>query len=177
MRPWRLRELAAADLEQVARLERELFGAEAWSLRTLVGELDAATGQAGPADRRYLVAEATAPAGGEASAQAAQAPGSTLVGYAGVWTGDGRGDADLLTIATVSAWRRQGVAGALLDALSAHCRQAGCRRLLLEVRESNTAAQSLYAGRGFRTISRRRRYYHHPTEDALVMSLDLCAPA
>ncbi len=170
MRPWRLRDLEAADLEQVAGAERELFGAEAWSLETLAAELRAATGCWGPADRRYLVAETGVPeAAGETT-------GKALIGYAGVWTGDGRGDADLLTIATVSAWRRRGVAGALLDVLSAHARQVGCRHLLLEVRESNTGAQRLYAGRGLKVISRRRRYYRHPTEDALVMRLDLEAP-
>ena len=38
-----LREMAAEDLEAVARLEGELFGAEAWSRDLLAAELEAAS--------------------------------------------------------------------------------------------------------------------------------------
>lgn len=48
-------------------------------------------------------------------------------------------------------------------------RRRGARRAFLEVRPSNAAALALYAGLGFRTVSLRRRYYQHPTEDALVL--------
>ena len=41
--------------------------------------------------------------------------------------------------------------------------------MLLEVRASNTAAQSLYAAHGFTRIGLRRRYYQAPQEDAVVM--------
>ena len=41
---------------------------------------------------------------------------------------------------------------------------------LLEVRASNAAALSLYESEGFEIVGRRRNYYHHPAEDALVMS-------
>lgn len=175
-----------ADLPQVARLERELFGAEAWSQELLTAELAAAAGVRGPVDRRYLVAEAaataaeTVPASGRPADGAGpdgregQGPGSgVVVGYAGVWTGDGQGAADLLTIATVPEHRRQGVARSLLEAAVACARAAGCPALLLEVRESNTAAQRLYLGRGFKPLGRRRRYYTAPVEDALVMRLNL----
>jgi ribosomal-protein-alanine N-acetyltransferase len=39
----------------------------------------------------------------------------------------------------------------------------------LEVRESNEAAVALYKGYGFQPIGRRRNYYDHPREDAIVM--------
>jgi ribosomal-protein-alanine N-acetyltransferase len=48
-------------------------------------------------------------------------------------------------------------------------RRRGSRRAFLEVRPSNAAALALYASLGFRTVSLRRRYYQHPTEDALVL--------
>ena len=48
-------------------------------------------------------------------------------------------------------------------------RRRGARRALLEVRPSNAAALALYRSLGFRTLSLRRRYYQHPTEDALVL--------
>jgi ribosomal-protein-alanine N-acetyltransferase len=48
-------------------------------------------------------------------------------------------------------------------------RRRGARRAFLEVRPTNAAAMALYGSLGFRTISLRRRYYQHPSEDALVL--------
>jgi ribosomal-protein-alanine N-acetyltransferase len=48
-------------------------------------------------------------------------------------------------------------------------RRRGARRAFLEVRPSNAGALALYRSLGFRTLSLRRRYYQHPTEDALVL--------
>lgn len=94
---------------------------------------------------------------------------SRILGYAGMWVGDGAGDADLLTIATIPQARRRKVASRLLTELMDTARRAGCRAVLLEVRASNTAAQSLYAVHGFTRIGLRRRYYWAPQEDAVVM--------
>ncbi|NDR54229.1 ribosomal protein S18-alanine N-acetyltransferase [Actinomyces sp. 565] len=149
--------MVPADLEMISRLEPELFGAEAWSPAALAAELDRTTGPG--ADRAYLIAEATEEPAGHLG----------IVGYAGLWYGDGRGDADLLTIATVPAARRRGVASALLEALVRVAAEAGCRAVLLEVRASNAGAQRLYTNHGFAPIGRRRRYYLAPVEDAIVM--------
>lgn len=46
--------------------------------------------------------------------------------------------------------RRQGVAHALLEALFADCRERGAKAVLVEVAQSNTAAQKLYASFGLR---------------------------
>lgn len=155
----RLRPLRAADLGEVARLEAGLFGGEAWSGDLLAREL-ARSGGAG-ADRRYVVVEEGPDGGGG------------ILGYAGVWLGDGRGDADLLTIATAPRARRRGLAAAMLRELIGLARAAGCRAVLLEVRVSNDAARALYARHGFTAAGRRRRYYTAPVEDALVMRLPL----
>lgn len=48
------------------------------------------------------------------------------------------------------AVRRQGAAHALLEALFADCRQRGAKAVLVEVGQSNTAAQQLYASFGLR---------------------------
>lgn len=152
----RLRAMTTADLPEVARTEGELFGGEAWSVRLLADELAAAAGP--QADRSYVVAEDAA---------------GRLLGYAGLWFGDGSGNADLLTIATVPAARRRGLARAMLTELVEVARGHGCRAVLLEVRASNEAAQRLYAGHGFRALGVRRRYYVAPVEDAVVMRLDL----
>ena len=67
--------------------------------------------------------------------------------------------------------RRQGVATALLQELR---RQGGELAFIsLEVRESNQGARTLYDGLGYREAGRRRGYYFHPKEDAIIMTLEL----
>jgi len=57
----------------------------------------------------------------------------------------------------------------LLDDVLDRARALEVRRLTLEVRVSNFAAQWLYRARGFRVAGLRRRYYRDTSEDALVM--------
>lgn len=59
----------------------------------------------------------------------------------------------------------------LVDVLEEAVR-SGCRRITLEVRESNVGAQALYRKYGFSPISRRKRYYPDNNEDALVMWIE-----
>ena len=85
-------------------------------------------------------------------------------------------EAELLTIAVRSAWRRRGVARRLLDAVIGHARAADARALFLEVGVDNPAAQSLYEAQGFCAIGRRRAYYQRgnaPAADGVVMRLTL----
>ena len=42
--------------------------------------------------------------------------------------------------------------------------------LTLEVRASNYGAIALYGSRGFRSVGRRKNYYEHPKEDAIIMT-------
>ena len=173
----RLREMAAGDLETIARLESELFGAEAWSRELLAAELAASQGPG--ADRRYIVVEAEESDGdGDADEAADRATGAgphgpRLLGYAGLYHAGGLTSADLLTIATVPAARGRGIASLMLAELVSTARELGCPDVLLEVRQSNEAAQRLYARHGFVPIGRRRRYYQAPPEDAVVMQLTL----
>ena len=69
--------------------------------------------------------------------------------------------------------RGRGCGRALVEAVLAHGRAAGARIALLEVRQSNQAAQRLYLGLGFTRVGERRRYYSHPEEDALVLARDV----
>ena len=85
------------------------------------------------------------------------------------------GTAEVLNLAVVPELRGRGLGAELLDAGLAAVRARGGTEVFLEVRASNAVAQSLYAGRGFRTEGRRRGYYRHPDEDALVLRL-LMAP-
>ena len=172
-----LREMAAGDLEAIARLESELFGAEAWSRDLLAAELAASHGPM--ADRRYVVVDSQESDGdGDADEAADRAAGAgphgpRLLGYAGLSHAGGLTSADLLTIATIPAARGRGIASLMLIELVSTAREVGCPDVLLEVRQSNEAAQRLYARHGFVTIGRRRRYYQAPPEDAVVMRLTL----
>ena len=50
------------------------------------------------------------------------------------------------------------------------CRRNHLAFLSLEVRASNYAAIALYGQHGYRGVGRRRNYYEHPKEDAVIMT-------
>lgn len=97
---------------------------------------------------------------------AADADG-TLVGYAACWTVVDQ--AELGNVAVDGRARGRGIGGALVDAVLRRVAERGARECFLEVRVSNEDAQSVYRGRGFEVVGRRRAYYSQPREDALVM--------
>ena len=66
--------------------------------------------------------------------------------------------------------RRRGVAAQLLDVFINFAKGNRLAFLTLEVRASNYAAIALYGSRGFREAGRRKNYYEHPEEDALIMT-------
>lgn len=80
-------------------------------------------------------------------------------------------EAEVANIAIRRDLRGCGFGACLLDAMLEHARSCGVTRVVLEVRESNEAALSLYASRGFETIGRRAGYYDAPREDARVLAL------
>lgn len=93
--------------------------------------------------------------------------GDALVGIAtGAMAID---DADVHLVAVDPAHRRQGHGAALTRALCATFAGLGAERVLLEVREDNTAARTLYASLGFEEVARRSSYYGGG-EDALVLA-------
>lgn len=65
--------------------------------------------------------------------------------------------------------RRRGLGSRLLDAVMKEAGKLGAASLMLEVRESNTAARRLYERAGFNVHSVRKSYYTNPVEDALVL--------
>jgi len=81
------------------------------------------------------------------------------------------GELHINNVAVRPEFRRRGIAAHLLAAVLAEGRRNGARVAFLEVRAANAAAQLLYRSRGFQVTGRRRRYYNHPVEDALLMSL------
>ena len=82
------------------------------------------------------------------------------------------GEAELLTLATAPAFRRQGLARAALAAFDAEATRRGARTGFLEVAADNGAALALYRGAGWAEAGRRRGYYATAAGrvDALVLT-------
>ena len=78
-------------------------------------------------------------------------------------------EAHLTNIAVAPEYRRKSVAKRLLDTILERATEAGCDYLLLEVRQSNTAARTFYEKHGFTVLYQRPNYYRHPVEGAVVM--------
>ncbi len=75
----------------------------------------------------------------------------------------------VMGLAVDPAWRRRGIASALLRRGLALAAARGATAAHLEVRASNTAARRFYARFGFVAAGRRPRYYPNG-EDALLLS-------
>jgi ribosomal-protein-alanine N-acetyltransferase len=94
--------------------------------------------------------------------------GDAVVGFAGVWLMVD--DAHVTTFSVHPDWRRQGIGRQLLLNLAELSGTIGARRMTLEVRPSNVAAQALYHAFGFEIVGRRPHYYTDDGEDALIMT-------
>lgn len=94
--------------------------------------------------------------------------GDRVVGFAGVWLMVD--EAHVTTFGVHPDWRRQGIGRQLLLNLAELSAAIGARRMTLEVRVSNAAAQALYGAFGFEIVGRRHRYYTDDGEDALIMT-------
>ena len=128
------------DLRAVNRVERECFLDDAWPLLDILAVLTLP----GLVRLKVMV-------------------GETMVGFASAEERNGYGW--ITTIGVIPAYRRHGIARALLAASEDSLRP---RRLRLCVRRSNTAAQALYLQVGYSQVEVWHRYYHGG-EDALVM--------
>jgi ribosomal-protein-alanine N-acetyltransferase len=87
-------------------------------------------------------------------------------------------EAEILTLATHPAHRRQGLARAALDTFITAAARRGATRAFLDVAEDNAPARALYAATGFSEIARRPGYYHAadgPSRDAIILARDLPA--
>ncbi len=137
--------MTADHLDEVAELERICFSAP-WSRNMLAEELNNALSA-------MLVALDDS---------------GRVVGYAGVQVILDEGY--ITNVAVRPECRRQGIAGKLLDVFLNFAEGNRLAFLTLEVRASNEAAIILYGRHGFRGVGRRRNYYEHPREDAIIMT-------
>ncbi len=145
--PPRARPLLAADVERVAAIERAAF-TDPWPAQAFVELL------AQPHVRAFAVDD-----------------DGRLAGYALASVAADQGE--ILNLAVDPRARRRGLGRELLRALLDTFRQERVTAVFLEVRQSNDVAIGLYRGAGFRPVSTRKRYYRHPTENAVTMALDL----
>ena len=76
-------------------------------------------------------------------------------------------EAELLTLGVAPAYRRQGLARALLAVLVQELRRTGGKRLFLEVEDGNDAALGLYRSFGAEVAGRRPCYYEHGADAAI----------
>jgi ribosomal-protein-alanine N-acetyltransferase len=84
-------------------------------------------------------------------------------------------ESELLLLAVLPNFRRQGVGTQLLDDFLERSRNDGVARVHLEVRDGNPAV-SMYRASGFLPIGRRRNYYHASDGkrfDAITLSSQL----
>ncbi len=80
-------------------------------------------------------------------------------------------EAEILSLATSPAVRREGRAKRLLAAMHERLRADGAANIFLEVAADNIAARELYLGLGYRRAGLRKAYYG--SVDAWVMRLNL----
>ncbi len=79
----------------------------------------------------------------------------------------------ITNVCTSPEYRRRGIGLALIDEMILRANELSLSFLTLEVRETNSPAQKLYALKGFSQVGRRPKYYEHPDEDAILMTLYL----
>ena len=148
------RPLDAAHAADVARMENELMGSDAWNEALVLDELPRA-------DRVWWAAY---------DAQ------GVLIGYAGALVVDG--DMQILKIGTSRDHQREGIATQLLAHVAEDARALGAEKASLEVRVSNAGAIRFYENLSFVSLGRRPRYYSD-REDAYILEgpLPLAAQA
>ena len=136
-----------ADAGQLAEIERECF-AQPLEEKQIVSLL---------ADGRTLFLAAR--------------EGELLIGsVCSVWVQTVLDEGYIGNVAVRPAFRRRGLADALLQALQALGREKELSFLTLEVRAGNTPAIALYEKNGYVRVGRRPGYYDHPKEDAILMT-------
>lgn len=94
-----------------------------------------------------------------------------IVGY-GIMT-VAANECHILNLCIAPGFQRQGYGRSLLQVMIAHAAVLGAEYVILEVRQSNTAAIRMYRSEGFGQIGQRRGYYPdcEGRENALVFML------
>jgi len=141
------RQPIALDIPVLASYEKELFPYSPWSTAQFKEEFAGI-----PTTRFMSVAE----------------DANTIVGYCGVFLPAPGVEADILTVAVLPDYRRQGIAREFMRQIEQWTIEREASAIMLEVEISNQSAISLYESLGYMKISVRMDYYG-PGKDAHVM--------
>ncbi len=131
------------DIDELLKIEKKSFVSH-WNKQTFFEEFTSENGH-------YLVAKID----------------GKIVGYSGFRHVLDEGH--ITTLAVHPKYRKKGIGTQIIAKLIEDAKAKNLKKLFLEVRQSNLPAQKIYKSLGFKVIDRRREYYQHPLEDALVM--------
>ena len=145
------RQPIALDIPVLAAYEKELFPYSPWSTSQFKEEFAGI-----PTTRFMSVAEDE----------------NTIVGYCGVFLPAPGVEADILTVAVLPSYRRQGIAKEFMRQIEQWSAEREASAMMLEVEISNESAIKLYESLGYMKISARVNYYG-PGQDAHVMRKQL----
>lgn len=144
------RQPIALDIPVLASYEKQLFPYSPWNTAQFKEEF------AGIPTTRYMsVAEAD----------------NKIIGYCGVFVPAPGVEADILTVAVLPEYRRQGIAKEFMRQIEEWSQERGASAMMLEVEQTNESAIELYKSLGYMKISVRMDYYG-PGKDAFVMRKD-----
>jgi len=144
------RQPIALDIPVLVTYEKQLFPYSPWNSAQFKEEL------AGIPTTRYMsIAES----------------GNTIIGYCGVFLPAAGVEADVLTVAVLPEFRRQGIAKEFMRQIEQWSKERGASAMMLEVEHTNQSAIALYKNLGYMKISVRMDYYG-PGKDAFVMRKD-----
>ncbi|CAN2217031.1 RimI Acetyltransferases [Candidatus Nanopelagicaceae bacterium] len=144
------RQPIALDIPVLASYEKLLFPYSPWNTAQFKEEF------AGIPTTRYMsVAEAD----------------NKIIGYCGVFLPAPGVEADILTVAVLPEYRRQGIAKEFMRQIEEWSKERGASAMMLEVEHTNESAFELYKSLDYMKISVRMDYYG-PGKDAFVMRKD-----
>ena len=72
---------------------------------------------------------------------------------------------EILGIGVIEEYRKNGIAGELMNELLDFFNKSSYLKIILEVRQSNDTAKNLYTKLGFNKISKRKNYYKNEDAD------------
>lgn len=96
---------------------------------------------------------------------------SEIIGYAGMW--EVLGEAHITHVCIDKPYQGEGYGNELMNHLINRCIKRHFFGIILEVRDHNVPAISLYEKYKFKTIGVRKNYYTESNEDALIMWRDI----
>ena len=139
----RIREMEAADVEAVSKLESETFSMP-WSAKDFLEMVEADYAC-------YYVAEID----------------GRIVGCCGIRNIAGEGE--ITNVMVAAGYRKKGIGKKMMEYMLEKAAKDGIGDCTLEIRVGNQAAIRLYESLGFQGEGVRPGFYDKPKEDALIM--------